>query len=624
MSLKIRRYQAEESDFTKAVTTRTHIEVPASVGFTDLTTSKLILDMEPEVSGAGATAVVPCTFGLNGEMVGGAQVLIRNSIVESKENGFMNEQRERNVVSANLDDWYLDSRATTDAKSLFGHGNNKNYGKSQASDLPDNPWIDFRRPTANGVAVTDSAVTRRAEIPVAWKHIDEFGSVSQFPNVAVGNMLYKLQFEDRMDVMSPVKMNTFQVYPCDNITLTGGASQFGDAGYPIVITCPANNIWHKPKVGHIITVSYRTSDGPALNDWTASSTVITAVNTVGGKYSIEVDILFSAGVNASITDLAAVVTDTSSFPTVLNNVTPAANRIGVSDATKLVLSNVFTNATPASYDRCPLYVGAAIRILFQDATSIAAGTVDAVVSSLTINGKDLEILVKDTAGNDGVDVGTSNALTQVGFGFRYETGNVKFAVNWRIHEVYAQLHEIQLLPSQREAARKALADLEIPFTSRYLKMRNMPSTAAHTEVIQADPNCAGVAVLTPQNLTLLSGFDNCSSYRFAIDGKETTNRDVRVGDERSVGRQLHNHLLKRFYGNLGKRLRKYDANPIDYAAPENQATHAFYPLVTPVVPRPQIIQLQLFSDTAMSGKPVFYVFYHQKVLALSNGRARVI
>jgi hypothetical protein len=142
--------------------------------------------------------------------------------------------------------------------------------------------------------------------------------------------------------------------------------------------------------------------------------------------------------------------------------------------------------------------------------------------------------------------------------------------------------------------------------------------------VHVDANCAGLAILTPQNLTFLSGFDTCDRYRLAIDGVANTNRDIYVGDIDKVDRQLHNHMLKKFFGNLGKPLFKYDAQTIDARRVDDNATHAFYPLVTPYVPRSQIVQLQLFSNTNMAQKTVFYVSNHQRVLKISNGRVMLM
>jgi hypothetical protein len=153
----------------------------------------------------------------------------------------------------------------------------------------------------------------------------------------------------------------------------------------------------------------------------------------------------------------------------------------------------------------------------------------------------------------------------------------------------------------------------------------MPSTSTHTEVIQIDAGCAGLTTLSPQNLEFLSGFDNCQSYRYSINGVSTTNRDIQVGPIDRSQRQLHNHLLKKFYGNLGLALSKYDADVIDFARHDDQRTHSHYPLVTPLLPTTQTVQLQLFGnpDIPMTSKNLFFVTVHPRMMKISNGRVQM-
>jgi hypothetical protein len=58
MSVKIVRFHANESAFTKNGRLRTEINVPSSVGVTDLTSSKLVLDMHMELSDASGDVLL--------------------------------------------------------------------------------------------------------------------------------------------------------------------------------------------------------------------------------------------------------------------------------------------------------------------------------------------------------------------------------------------------------------------------------------------------------------------------------------------------------------------------------------------------------------------------------------
>lgn len=621
MSIKLRRYQANESDFTKDGRSRATIDVPASVGFTDLTSSKLIMDMQLNVKQGANDVLLPATFGLDQQMVG-PQAVIRNSKVVSMENGLMNEQRNSNVISANMD-WYVKSRAAEDCGSLFGNSTNQNYGRNPRSRLPDNPFFDYRLPSSATPSVIADAQTRRAEVPVAWRHVDEFGNMAQFPNIGVGNLSYQIEFENQLDVVSPADMPAQQIEPCNDIQLAGGATTWGTALHPIVLTKTVSNHWKPPVSGQQVSLWYvqTTATGAPATRVKTAVRRITSVSVGGGLYILTTDVALTSGANDLVENIhISYYTPGCNTPYPCDDITPTANVIG--DATHpLVISDMFSVDTDEAHKECAFYVGAPVCVVASDETADRVRLHETVVSRLTINGPDLEIELLVP-----FNVGGNNDQTEINIGYRTSLANTKFTVEWQIAELYAELHEIQLMPTQREAARKALGDLKLPFVSLYLKQRNMPETNSHSEVIQSDPNCLGLAVLTPQNLTLVSGFDRCTSYRFAINGKDQTNRPIPVGDENTVARQLHNYLIKRFYGNLGQRVMKYDAPTINYGAPDAQASHSMFPLVTPLVPEPLTIQLVLDADgpLPMESKNLFFVFAHSKTLMLSKGRAMVM
>lgn len=622
MSLKLRRYNANESEFTRTGRTRATIDVPGGAGFTDLTQSKLILDMQMNATDStGASVLWPCTFGQRGQMVG-PQALLRNSKVTSREHGFFNERRHGNVEDANLD-WYGKSRSLEDAQSLFGNTTNPNYGCDNRSGLPDNPWLLYNLPT-DTAASTQDAVKRRADIAIDWRHIDQFGGIKQFPNVAIGELHYQLEFEDQFNVAAPAVLRD---RVCKITDLTGAASLIGTAAVPLVTARARTEFERPPMVGDQVTVWFH---GTTTGNVQSVDCTISAVAESGVYYSITI----AGGVATAAA--AEVCTDVhmiwgGHLGSAITS--DASSTIGTA-ASPIVIPNLYSG--PGGGDRrelhaTPYYVGMPVTVMAEKGNAIASTShVSEVtaVSKLTIDGDDLKIELA-TPLNVG---GAAAAVPSVRIAPRdYRAASrTKFIATWQIDEIYLQLAEIQLTPKQFEEARKALSNLEIPWMEHRLIQKNMPATTVHTEVVHADANCVGLAVLTPQNLELLSGFDNCERYRFAIDGKETTNRDVLVYDSTNtqpvVGRQLHNHMLKKYWGNVGKTLKKYDANYASYASPDSARTHAIYPLVTPVVPREQIIQLQLFNDsgTNMQAKNLHMVFTHLRTLKISNGRVMVM
>jgi hypothetical protein len=270
----------------------------------------------------------------------------------------------------------------------------------------------------------------------------------------------------------------------------------------------------------------------------------------------------------------------------------------------------------------PWYVGAPVTFtcVGGGASNVISRT-ETTIASVTVNGDNVEIVLTDPF--DATTIGGASRV-QCSLTYRDSLALTRFTANWAIDEVYAELFKINLLPSQMEKATKAMANMELPFVDAYLVQRSMPdSTTAHTEVLSTLPGTIGLAVLTPQNLTLLSGFDGCNRYRFSLDGKEVSNQDIVCGSADLRGRQLHNLYLKMFFANLQQPLKKYDGPKFDYVNTDDTATHAMFPLVIPNRPAETVVQVQLFSDTAMKGKSVFYVFYRQKVLQIKGGRAMV-
>ena len=86
-------------------------------------------------------------------------------------------------------------------------------------------------------------------------------------------------------------------------------------------------------------------------------------------------------------------------------------------------------------------------------------------------------------------------------------------------------------------------------------------------------------------------------------------------------------MIQKFYGNLGKKLLRFDSPVDNYnAAAFNDSledgNHAFYPLVTPIVGNDSIInfQLQAGDGQTMTTKEIFFVGMYPRTLDFRNGR----
>ena len=641
MSVKIQRYHANESNFAKGGRLRTEIEVPASAGITDLTSSKLVLDMQMTCQAGSNAVLLPVTFG-NQQSIGGAQALIRNSAVISQQYGVLNERRNQNVISANVD-WYLKSRAQEDGESLVGNSTTTNYGIDRINQLPDNPFILYKKPTVAGTAVTESAITRRAEIPVTWNHIDNFASMPQYPSM-ISDHTYRVEFEDQLNVAFPAKMPYSQGEPCDNRSAV--ASVLGNVGAPLTLTKTTGNYYRPPKQGDLCVASFlQATSGNYKTTSTSGRDEIESVDTSGGKYVVTLKNGFSMAVAplGTATESCTGITLYYFAPTdmrgatempvaVSNTITASAGAYGGASAPLVFAKNTPGGIQTTKFDKSvtadslssiPWYVGAPVQFCGIDISGSVETVVrvESTITSVNVNGTNVEVIVSPTL------TGTVGATLVVPtLAYRDSASGTKFTCNWAIDEVYAELFQLQLTPEQLNKAKSNMSNMEIPWMDQQLVQRNMPSnSSAHTEVLQALAGTIALSVLTPQNLTFQSGFDNCARYRFAINSKEVTNQDVVVGSADLKGRQLHNYFLKTFFGNLGQSLKKYDANSLDYVHTDNQETHAMYPLIIPNMAQESVIQLQLVASdgTTMAGKNIFYVFYRQRMMKISNGRVMI-
>lgn len=640
MSVKIKRFHANQSDFTKTGRTRTEVNIPGSVGITDLTSSKVILDMHVNLKDStGADVLLPVTFG-NEQMIG-AQALIRNSSVASDQHGLLCERRQANVIDANLG-WYQKSRAQEDAESMFGNSTTGSYGIDRHNLLPDNPFILYKKPTEVGTAVTEVAVTRRAEIPVSWSHVDSaFGGMQEFPNLSIGDTTLRLELENQLDVVFPAKMPFRQGEACVDISAV--ASRIGNSGNHLTISKTMANFFRPPQQGDLCVASFlqeTTGDFKTPKSDVSFSGIdeIADVSYSGNNYIVTLKNGFTTtGATESCTGVKLfnfsptdMLSSTVVPLAIANNVSYNVAGYGSAAAPLVFPVNVpggVQTTKPAgtvtldALNSIPWYCGAPVQITGTDisGTTEVAISHEAKVASVKVNGSNVEIVL-DTAITP---TGAGYSLRVPVVCYRDSLGGVKMTATWHIDEIYAEMYALQLTPQQLARNANAMRSMEIPFVDQMLIQRNMPQTRTHTEVLQALANTVGLAVLTPQNNTFLSGFDGCSSYRFSVNGKQLTNQDIRVGPADKVGRQIHNVFLKTLHTNLGLAMNKYDAPRFDYVNTNDQTTHAIYPCVLPMLPSESVVQLQLFADADMQSKNIFYVFFRQRVLTIANGRVQV-
>ena len=295
----------------------------------------------------------------------------------------------------------------------------------------------------------------------------------------------------------------------------------------------------------------------------------------------------------------------------------------------------------SNLESLPFYVGMPIKVSGSNVTDSFA-----LINKITINEADAGGLLGgahvariEIADSVGVVLPTpANAATNVELslnqGKQADGTNPELTtVEYEIEDVFLELHTIQLMPQQIAAAQKALQSLQIPYLEHRLVKKVLNATQDYAETLYLDAGCAGVAVITPPNNGLVSGYDNASAYRFSFDGRNLTNREIEIGPAKTnsgtaaaaggVGRQLHNHFLQKFYGNIGQRLLRFEKPAVNYNDTKGNLqlnNHAIYPLVTPLIGQDVIAQFQVRSSANMSTKEMFYVSMYPRSLNFQKGR----
>tara|TARA_R110000823_G_scaffold273541_4_gene392595 strand:+ start:4455 stop:6134 length:1680 start_codon:yes stop_codon:yes gene_type:complete len=556
MSIKIKRIQSIESgDFNVAGRTRANFEIPASLGFTDLENSQVVFRMNMEVTGNDADSVdatnpnmnlLPPYFagrhknlGISPIDIGGCQAMIRNASVRSQEYGQMNEMRHQNVVNSNLDYYKKYSSEAGAWNNFNGGGNFSTHDPNVYNRIQPTPFLVMGKPTELDVLVSqdltgDGHITQAvtAEVRCSLKHLDRMADgTRQFPNLAVGDLTYRLEFEDVREITATAPPVAYNMAPVTLATdgLLGGA----------------NN-----------PLSYQ-----------------------------------------------------------FNDPMPDTNPN----------SNNTENVNKAALEYLPWYVGQPVAMNYKKGGAAQIAHLTSIKTLSVSSAGVVTIILVSQPG--GATIG--DAMTEINLQLHVGS-SVKIAYN--VQEVFCEMHCLQLTPQGLQQAQSAMSSLQIPFMEHRLVQKVLNVTGDYSETLSIEPGCAGVAVLTPLNNRLVSCIDKARDYRFSIEGRYTTNRDVHIcplinSAGLAGGRQLHNHLLQKFYGNLGQQLVRFDSpvHTYDFGSLSDdleQDSHSIYPLVTPIVGNDAIINFQLRCEGAntMQTKEIFYVSIYPRSLNFKDGR----
>ena len=517
MATKINRYYSNEAGpFTKTGINKFNIDIPSSVGFSDLQNSALVLRMKCQDA---QESLVPYTFlqadGIVFDDVQGAQSLIRNAKVTSDRYGVLNEQLRQNVVSANMD-WYRCPRSVQDANVTFGHSWAPNgCGIDRASKLAYSPFLltQGSRPSAIGEQNVTTTAARLAvpEIRIPLRHLDRLADgTRQFPNLVCGNLRYHVELENDLDVMhcAPFYQLNSRVQSVNDITTDGN--------------------------GEVPFWDYQGFVGEAQSQYI-----------------------------------------------------------------ELTLSTI------------PLYVGMPIQLTV--VVNAASTTTSTTIASIWVDA-DTKHLRFTTA-----EAMTGYPADTILGGIEFYPSALVSTPQWEILEASIELLELQLSKPQMQSAMAALEKgLTIPFYDLDLVVQQMSDTSDYNQILQSPPNSVAVIAFTPAIAGIVSKLNKAASYRYSIDGLNTTDRDIVVGAYSQVGKQLHQHRLIQAFTNMGLTLRRFDAPNNRYAQAGDTVDHLIFPQILPLVPKLQNVQLRIKGSAAMPGCNVFNVFVISRQLQINK------
>lgn len=629
------RFRGDRSNITSTdPNPTTTINVPASVGFTDPARGNFVLDMQPTVLVDTIGYPYPVTFGAPGQMMG-PEVMVRNFSVTAA-GKFLNGETNAGITNI-TPDWYQRTRALESARSSVGASVNKNYGSGWVDRLPTSPFVSYAnaRPSDNNVVVDYSVagqqpISMRAQVKADMHMVDEFANgMRVLPNLALGGDLqYKIDFAlPTMSTLSLAEMPTC----CETIQARASVGTLlGNATAQLTTQRNVSQFTRPPLVGDRVFLACRDAT-PINRDGTD---VITAVTEAGSKYVITLATGITTANNSACTGIVLWYGSGSRLRTAYEsaNVTPVGNNIGIAGAPFVITNFYDTNGGSASnidYDMCPFVTGFPILVWAYNTVANTVFNASTTIQSLTRVGRDLQIILAGT----GVAVGTNDPCI-VYFAHRdFNTdGNAPicastttFPITWTLYDTYIDACQVNMMPDQVNQIRQQLqSGVKFDFISKMQIPRQVAASTNMDTDIMLPPRCVGLAVLTPQNNSVVSGFDNCTSYVFDIGTDMWTPRFIPVGQINSADRQLQNYVLKLFFKAIGSNLAKYDAATRDNDHVQPTVDKGMYVCVPPYSKESQHVRLRLFSSTAMAQKTQYWIPYVRKTLVVSKDGVAVI
>lgn len=481
--------------------------------------------------------------------------LIKNCKFSSQKGGIIEEIQAANVLHANVSPFQTDFESRKDEWY---------YGQAETQD---SKVGTFLRKVDSG----DQQSKQETAIKLPLSYLFGIGKMKQFSNKLFGDCKIHLEFEDDVSVVS----HLFKNYTDDKV-------------YSVVADNTPNT------ASNITTLKLEKQNIPNGNNiWNGMPITITGSGTSAAK---------------SISSI------TSANPAVFT----VADVTGIENGTKITVSGVAgsggdINAVNTTHTVTAVDTGAkTITVAALDTTGYSFTsngtltfpenkTADAVIasSSYSQSSNEVTFTLKDNVNVTWISNNVSFQAKASGVG---DTD-----LTYEINDVDLIAYQYLLSDSQISSLEsKMKRGLNMEFLSYDLERVNMPAVVANTQYdrqFDCPPNTINVLMMTPLNGYLVSGADNASSFRWRLNGLETTNRDI------VLGQSLYNDRIMSVLSSGSIKVR--NLAPVSYIAGQS----------LPASPERQVVQIRQNQGSAASNAKILYLYKQRRRVIKANSNS---
>ena len=457
----------------------------------------------------------------------------------------MEEIPAANVLHANLSPFQTDFESRKD-QWYFG-------GAETQSSL----YGTFLRKVDSGTAQSK----QETSIKLPLSHLFGIGKMKQFSNKLFGDCKIHLEFEDDTSVVA----NLFQQYTDTNVyTGTSPTLSTIKIASPIQTVPNGNNVWNGMPV--VVT-------SPSVVPGSISKAAAAVVAVPDGTGFEVGDTVTISGATANTGDETTAINSTFTITAVAGN-------------------NITINIDTSGFTGGQINVGAAKLVVHRNKT-IKSSEFDKTNNTVTYT----------------LDSALTNPWTADGAASFKAVANAAAdsTLTYEINDVDIIAYQYLLGDSQINSLEsKMKRGLNMEFLTYDLERINMPEVALNTQYdrqFDCGANTINAIMMTPQNGFLTSGSDNVKSFRWRVNGLETTNRDI------VLGQSLYNDRLMSVLSSGSIKVK--NLAPVSFLAGQSLA----------VSPERQVVQVRLNQGSVASNAKILYLYKQRRRVIKANSNS---